>query len=343
MTYDVAIIGAGPAGSAAAIEAARAGAKVLLLEKDAFPRHKVCGEFLSPEVAQVLGELGCASILDAAVPMKMARVHTASGRTLDFALSPAGFSLSRRALDDALLHEAVRLGVAFQQTHVTDPASLPAAAVIPAWGRKIRENLPGGFFGFKAHFRGEWPEQVDLHFFDGGYMGISPVEGGSINVCALVEKRLIRDAEAIARRLLGPAPQQEWPFLYTGPLHPGWQGGEGLAAGDAAAFLDPFTGDGISLALRTGRLAARAALRSTGAAPISAGDAATAATPLTVIVVAAYRREVARMCRGQFAAAKLLRFGAHRPWMEAPVARFLDSNPRLRQTLFGITRGKVVD
>jgi len=323
MTYDVAIIGAGPAGSAAAIEAARAGARVLLLEKDTFPRHKVCGEFLSPEVAQVLGELGCSAILDAAVPMRLARVHTPSNHVLDFPLTPAGFSLSRRTFDDALVREAVRIGVTFQQAHVTDPDSLPALAVIPAWGRKIRENLPGGFFGFKAHFRGEWPAQVDLHFFDGGYLGISPVEGGSINVCGLVEKRLIRDAESIARRFLGPGPQQEWPFLYTGPLHPGWQGGQGFAAGDAAAFLDPFTGDGISLALRSGRLAAGEAL----------------AEPLAT---SAYRRELKRMCRGQFAAAKVLRFGAHRAWIEAPVARLLQANPRLRRTLFEITRGIVV-
>ena len=47
--YDLIVVGAGPAGSACAITAARAGAKVLLLEKDRFPRQKVCGEFVSPE------------------------------------------------------------------------------------------------------------------------------------------------------------------------------------------------------------------------------------------------------------------------------------------------------
>ena len=52
--YDLIIVGAGPAGSACAITAARSGAKVLLLEKDRFPRHKVCGEFVSPESLRLL-------------------------------------------------------------------------------------------------------------------------------------------------------------------------------------------------------------------------------------------------------------------------------------------------
>ena len=333
--YDIAIIGAGPAGSSAAIEAVRAGARVLLLEKSSFPRHKVCGEFLSPEVGGIVTELGCGHLLDRAVPLESAQVHTSSGRTLDFPLEPRAHSLSRFALDDGLAREACRLGVDFQPgTPVAEGDAIPAPIVILAWGRRIAENRPGAFFGFKAHFLGEYPRRVDLHFFHAGYVGISPVEDGRINVCALVEKRLVRSAEEITRLFLGDNPKQEWPFLFTGPLHPGWQNrdllaGGAWAAGDAAAFLDPFTGDGISLAMRSGRLAARAAMECLNRSA-AAGE-----------IQARYVEALRRMCRRQFAAARLLRFGAHRAWIEAPVSWLLESAPRLRATLFRVTRGKL--
>jgi flavin-dependent dehydrogenase len=267
------------------------------------------------------------------VRLEAARIHTASKRVLDFPLTPQGYSLSRFALDHALAQEACRLGAEFRQNMRGDAESvaIPAPIVIPAWGRRISENRPGGFFGFKAHFSGEYPPRADVHFFDGGYVGISPVEdghleAGHINVCALVERRLVREAETIARHFLGDGPIQDWPFLFTGPLHPGWQAPPGLAAGDAAAFLDPFTGDGISLALRSGQLAARAAIECLNGADARETEAR-------------YRTTLRGMCRGQFAAARVLRFGAHRQWLEAPFSWLLEANPRLRRSLFRVTRG----
>ena len=350
VTYDVAVIGAGPAGSAAAIELARAGAKVLLLEKSVFPRHKVCGEFLSPEVAVILHELGCASLLDTAPSMDLACIHTLSRQVLEFQLPVPAFGLSRRRLDDGLVRAACGHGATFlQKTEITshdsgvlsarDDRLFRARVVVRAsgraWGRTRGERGPVESFGFKGHFLGHYPSRVDLHFIPGGYLGVSPVEDGRVNVCALVEKRLVREAGAIVRTILGESYQQEWPFLYTGPLNPGGviPGGRSgsssadvLEAGDAVAFLDPFTGDGISLALRSGRLAAQAALR------LLAGEGEAA-------VLASYGEELRRMCGRQFGLAKLLRFGAHRPWLEAPVSRLLASIPALRRAVFRVTRG----
>jgi flavin-dependent dehydrogenase len=196
--------------------------------------------------------------------------------------------------------------------------------VIQASGRNSRA---GRWFGFKAHFLGHYPARVDLHFLPGGYLGVSPVENGRINVCALVEKRQVRQASAIVRGILGDAFPQEWPFLFTGPLDPGWRGFPGLSAGDAVAFLDPFTGDGISLALRSGRLAAQAALR------MLAGENETT-------VVGHYGEQLRRMYHHQFGVARVLRFGAHRAWLEAPVSRLLAASPALRRAVFQVTRGK---
>jgi menaquinone-9 beta-reductase len=345
--YDVAVIGAGPAGSTAALELARAGANVLLLEKSAFPRHKVCGEFLSPEVAAILGELGCGSLLDEAPRMDQACVHTLSRQRLEFPLSSPAFGLSRRTLDDGLMHAACRNGATFlQKTEIAghdcggeltarDGRRFHARVVIHASGRNsrpTRARRTAERFGFKAHFQGEYPARVDLHFIPGGYLGVSPVENGRINVCALVKKSLVRQAAEIVHGILGDSYQQEWPFLFTGPLHPGrpdWRGANGLAAGDAAAFLDPFTGDGISLALRSGRLAAHSALKL-----LAGGDLAA--------TLASYGEELRRMCGHQFGVAGLLRFGAHRAWLEAPVSRLLAASPGLRRAVFRITRGRTV-
>ena len=84
MNYDLIIIGAGPAGTAAAISAARRGASVLLLERGRFPRHKVCGEFVSAESLGLLGEfldLEHAALIHDAVRIPRARVFL-DGRTL---------------------------------------------------------------------------------------------------------------------------------------------------------------------------------------------------------------------------------------------------------------------
>ncbi len=338
---DVAIVGAGPAGCAAAIELARAGARVLLLEKSSFPRHKVCGEFLSPEVAGILEELGCGAILSRAARIDSGRVLTPSGRALDFSFPTPAYGLSRASMDHALARQAVHLGVCFEQrveiasvdddtVTARDGRRFRARTVLMAAGRHSLLNPAShrgrSYYGFKAHFRGHWPARLDLHFLKGGYLGIAPIEGGRVNACALVEKRLLKDAEKIVGRILGDEYSREGDYLFTGPLQPGWQKSKSMAAGDAAAFVDPFTGDGISLALRSGRLAAQHLLRLLDGADVKR-------------MQAAYRRELRRMCGRQLAASRFLRLGARVPFLEIPAARLLESSPRLRSAVFRITRG----
>lgn len=348
-SFDVAIVGAGPAGCAAGIELARAGARVLLLEKSEFPRHKVCGEFLSPEVAAVLEELGCVALLDPAARLECGHVFTGSGFELRFPFPKPAYGLSRRMLDDGLARFACTLGVALEQkTEVSsvennivvsrDGRRFAARAVLLACGRHSLLNpAPSGrraFFGFKAHFRGPWPARLDLHFFPGGYLGVMPIEDGGINACALVEKHLLKDHDSLFRKVLGREIQMDGEVLFTGPLEPGWSkgckaGSPGiLAAGDAAVFVDPFTGDGISLALRSGQMAARHTL-----ALLEGAD------PRRVAV--RYNKDLHQLCGRQMAASRVLRFGAVLPFLEAPVARLLAASPKLRNVVFRITRGSL--
>src|SRR5437870_11364227 len=109
----VEIIGGGPAGCAAALSAIHQGAAVRMFETSAFPRHKVCGEFLSPEVAEILGELGVLREFEAQKPARLSRVALHFGpRTKTWTLREPAWGLSRYAVDVLLLRRALAEGTA---------------------------------------------------------------------------------------------------------------------------------------------------------------------------------------------------------------------------------------
>jgi flavin-dependent dehydrogenase len=292
--YDLIVAGGGPAGSAAAITAARTGARVLLLERGRFPRHKVCGEFVSAEALELLAQLlpGQPGLLTNSVEIPRGRFFL-DGHELQTRISPPARSIARFDLDAALWHAAKQSGVeARQQSSVEEirgdgpfqvlasTANFEAAAVINASGRwsKLNQAAPNGrtqekWLGLKAHFAEPGPERsVDLYFFDGGYCGVQPVEvqgesagRGRVNACAMVRADVASTLEDVFAR--NPAlleRSRRWQPLSepvsTSPLifhRPQPLQGNVLMAGDGAAFVDPFVGDGISLALRSGVLAAR--------------------------------------------------------------------------------------
>lgn len=110
--YDVAVIGAGPAGGCAAATLAAAGWRVALIERTALPRHRVCGEFLSPEAQATLRHLGLQDELAALKPRALtaATLTSRRGATLEMALPGVAWGLSRFALDAALAQAAVARG-----------------------------------------------------------------------------------------------------------------------------------------------------------------------------------------------------------------------------------------
>ncbi len=267
----VEVIGGGPAGSAAALAALAEGAEVTLFEKSHFPRHKVCGEFLSPEVEPLLESLGLGPAFRAAGPARIVRavLHVA-GREKHFRLPEPACSLSRAALDRLLLDEALRRGAELQSER-RKPVPRAGAALVVAHGRQAPAHAGARLFGFKTHFSGPADEAVELFFFDGGYAGLSPVEGGAINVCGLAPEESLRACgfqpeQLLPQKLLarlGPL-ERRFDWLLTGPLvyRDEFQSRADLyLAGDALGFVDPFTGSGILAALSTGRLAGQAASR----------------------------------------------------------------------------------
>ncbi|WEG14850.1 FAD-dependent oxidoreductase [Pullulanibacillus sp. KACC 23026] len=222
--YDVIIIGAGIAGSSCAIQLAKTGAKTLLMDRQAFPRHKTCGEFLSPESREMLEYLGV-RICDLAVqPSRMdhAKLFMPNGGEISAPFSGHAHGMSRFELDRFLHEKAAEFGCeVLTQVTVTDVTQLEeqrykvearqkgvrvdyyAKLVIGAFGTKkprsskrLLESESRDkqiFVGFKSHFSGiEVPSRVELYLCKDGYVGISPVEKATANVAALMTLETIQ-------------------------------------------------------------------------------------------------------------------------------------------------------
>jgi flavin-dependent dehydrogenase len=281
--YDLIVVGAGPAGSACAITAARAGAKVLLLEKDHFPRQKVCGEFISPESLGLLHGFLQDGRFQSCARVASSRIYL-DNKIVALPVSPAAQSIPRFDLDPALFGAAQNAGATgceggavgeVQRDEVfhvrTLNSSYSARAVVNAtgrWSKLTQSDIVGKdtWIGLKAHFTEPSPPQtVDLYFFPGGYCGVTPVGPDSVNACAMVRAdaaHTLEDVFVKEPRLFQRS--RAWQPLFstvtTSPLYfrePETESDGMFLAGDAAGFIDPFAGDGISLALQSGTLAAQ--------------------------------------------------------------------------------------
>jgi menaquinone-9 beta-reductase len=292
--FNLAIIGGGPAGCAAAIVAAKKGARVLLLERTRFPRNKVCGEFVSAESLGLLQDLlanDLRHLLARAPRISNSRIFL-DGSMLEARINPPAASIARFDLDAALWETCCVEGV---ETHAetivkaiegNGPFRITAGnqvfeaeVVINASGRwssftstEVRAgNNQGKWIGIKAHFyETSIAPSTDLYFFDGGYCGVQPVStatngsGARINACTMVRADVANTLSEVLH--LHPALRERsrtWKpameAVSTSPLvfhKPEPVQNTMLQVGDAAAFVDPFVGDGISLALRSGALAA---------------------------------------------------------------------------------------
>jgi flavin-dependent dehydrogenase len=280
--YDMAVIGGGPAGAAAAITAARRGKHVVLVERGRYPRHKVCGEFVSAESLQLLGDLleGAPDLLTTAPRINKTRVFLSAG-DFEAPIEPAAASIARYELDHALWNAARASGVDTRDGcgmvmvsrenggfAVDGGQQIKCQRVILANGRRTDQGAaPSALVGIKAHFRPDKPlESVDLYFGESGYCGVQPLGNGSVNVCALVHADALKHSGGERMRAAfevhARMKQVKWEqvtemvataalkFAEPEPLRDGM-----ACAGDAAGFIDPFLGDGISLALQSGALA----------------------------------------------------------------------------------------
>lgn len=222
MQPDVLVIGAGPAGSVAAMVLARAGARVLIVDRARFPRDKLCGDTINPGAMSLLERLGVADcVRQRALPITGMTVSGPRSATVsaDYPRHLQGAAIARRELDLALLEAAIGAGAEFvssvgvraaltlgrgrvvgvRVTGASQP-ELRARLVIAADGRHSTLAFPLKLAGYARAPRrwafGAYYTDVDgltsrgeMHIRAGGYVGVAPLPGHLVNVCVVRERR----------------------------------------------------------------------------------------------------------------------------------------------------------
>lgn len=315
------IAGAGPAGASLAIRLAGSGFCVTLIEREKFPRQKLCGEFISPECFRHFKDLGVLNEMLSADGDRIAETvfYAPGGKSVSvpskwFSKNEAALGLSRAEMDFRLLEKARETGVeVLEETSVVNLLSenekicgikaknksgafeISADLIIDATGRaavlgKLAEKdkllnsslaarpspLAHRLVGFKAHLKNAdiEPGRCEIYFFNGGYGGLNLVENGAANHCFLIKAEIVKkfggDVEEIIRKVVFRNKRALATMKEASPIYD-WLAvsvdGFGvknlnpaanlLAIGDAGAFIDPFTGSGMLMALESSEILAQ--------------------------------------------------------------------------------------
>jgi flavin-dependent dehydrogenase len=372
--WEVVVVGAGPAGALAARELARRGRAVLLADRAAFPRWKVCGCCLNARALATLDAAGLGDLATrlGAVPLREVRV---AGRDCRARLAlPGGAVLSRTAFDAALVAEAVAAGAAFlPRTNATlgaltgagrdvalteggTTANVRAALVLAA------DGLGGQFLGGAARpapgsrvGAGTVAEQAPDEFAagcvymacgSGGYVGLTRLEDGRLDVAAAFDVAAVRRAGGPGGAAAAILHETGWPpvpdlarlrWRGTPPLtrraaRPAAE--RVLALGDAAGYVEPFTGEGIAWALASALAVAPLADRLARRWDPAAGRTWAALHRGAVGGRQGTCRAVARVLRHPRLAGAAIRLLGRFPGLAGPVVRRLNAIPALPKGFF---------
>ena len=286
--FDVAIVGGGPAGSSCAAFCALVGLRTLLLEREKFPREKVCGDCLNPSCWSVLDRLGLAQRVRDLQHAKLSWVEfiAIDGQKLIVDL-PSGddceISVKRSLFDDLLLRRAGALGADVrEQTTVSGLSkngdwkietvsgeTFQTRMLIGADGRNstvarlcnLLPRIARERVALQAHvpLPRDFGRRVALQFLPEGYSGQAPVNETELNLCLVGRPTTITQLRHWAEHQFQLTADQPWRTIAPLTRSPVPSAHRNLFfIGDAARVVEPFTGEGIYYALRSGELVATA-------------------------------------------------------------------------------------
>ena len=314
----ITIIGGGLAGLRLGIGLREREVPVMIYEAGHYPRHRVCGEFISGAGQQIVSTLP--------VPTRRARTATflSTDRRRHFDLPQPALCVSRYDLDKAL---ADRFCSAGGKLICEKRAQLRGEGIVHATGRRSHPVENGWrWFGLKAHATGvELEADLEMHLVANGYIGICRLPEGRINVCGLFRKRKGDSERITLADSLGPRFRDaQWiessSVAVSGLCFCAPEGDGECHIGDAHAMIAPLTGNGMSMAFESAEAAVQPLLAYAG------GNASW--TEAVQQINTALEEFRARLTWG-----KWLQRAAFHPWL-LPFC----SRPALRKLLFAATR-----
>ncbi|WP_386820412.1 NAD(P)/FAD-dependent oxidoreductase [Luteolibacter algae] len=272
MRKTITIIGGGLTGLSLAIALRRREVPVILHEAASYPRHRVCGEFISGVSAETLENLGISGQFSDCLHHTSIAWYSKNELLRRNSLPAPAIAISRYLLDDRLQKLAVALGVELHQKsrQRIDPGK---SGVVWSAGRKPAR---GEWIGLKAHLRGienHSAEKAHLEMHSGpqGYLGITPVENGWSNVCglfrldktipgkreSLIPAYLRRNGNTVLASAIEDAEWKPASFNAVAGFQLGLQAPLAglLSLGDSHAIIPPFTGNGMTMAFQSAEIA----------------------------------------------------------------------------------------
>lgn len=265
------IAGGGLAGLSVAIGLRREGVPVQLFESSTFPRHRVCGEFISGVSDETLRSLGIEDCLRDAESLSSTAWYDRGGRIFSAVLPSPAMGVSRYRLDERLSLLLRELGGEFIEGERFPSTESKSEGVVIATGRAIEKG--SGWLGLKAHLIDfELQSDLEMHLGEEGYIGLSRVEEGRVNAAGLFRRRpevKSKGADALVAYTKACGLEQLAGKMQRGSFDPesavgvssfgfGLKGkttNDGFRIGDQRAIIPPFTGNGMSMAIQSAEIA----------------------------------------------------------------------------------------
>lgn len=273
------IIGGGLAGLGLGIRLAQVGVSSRITEAGHYPRHKVCGEFISGRGVKLLKDMSLYDrfIDEGAVLARTCRFYGTSSATRLMPLSEPALCFSRYRMDELMAERYQELNGKLVLDHPYPTGKNETRAeIVYATGRRPQMNRRLAYVGYKFHLENvELEADLEMHFGEDGYVGLCRVEDGRVNVCGLAkataetkhlragwQEMFTKTLNQNRRPLFKKLNLLEKTLTFTSALSYPWlpwipsRHQETLSIGDCFASIPPLTGNGMSMALESSDLTA---------------------------------------------------------------------------------------